>query len=68
MIRNGTHNNKNRGTATTTSNTFVESTSPNKAVVNVRQGKVILPFTANPDITSSGGSVSVVRSPDTIAQ
>ena len=54
------------GTPGTAYNTFVQSTTFN-VVVNVRQGKSILPFTQNVGITSTGGSVSVVRSPDTIA-
>lgn len=53
-------------TGTTTSNTFVQSTTFN-VVVNVRQGKIILPFDQNPGVTSSGGSATVVRTPDTIA-
>lgn len=48
------------------SNTFVQSTTFN-VVVNVRQGKVILPFTQNAAVGASGGSVTVVRSEDTIA-
>jgi hypothetical protein len=53
-------------TGTTASNSFIQSTTFN-TVANVRQGKDILPFTANPDIDSSGGSVAVVRTEDTIA-
>ena len=48
------------------SNTFVQSVSFG-VVVNVRQGKVILPFTQNGSVTASGGSTTVVRQPDTIA-
>ena len=48
------------------SNTFIQSTTFN-VVVNVRQGKAILPFTQNAAIGASGGSVTVVRSEDTIA-
>jgi hypothetical protein len=48
------------------SNTFIQSTTFN-VVVNVRQGKVILPFTQNAGVGASGGSVTVVRSEDTIA-
>jgi hypothetical protein len=48
------------------SNTFVQSTTFN-VVVNVRQGKAILPFTQNAAVGASGGSVTVVRSEDTIA-
>lgn len=53
-------------TTTSASNTFVQSTLFD-VVVNVRQGKVILPFTQNTSVTSAGGSVTVVRQPDTIA-
>ncbi len=48
------------------SNTFIQSTTFN-VVVNVRQGKSILPFTQNAAIGASGGSVTVVRQDDTIA-
>jgi hypothetical protein len=55
-------------TATTTSNTFIKTPASNfNVVVNVRQGKVILPFTANPEVNDNGGSATVVRTPDTIA-
>ena len=55
-------------TTTSVSNTFVKILStPFDVVVNVRQGKVILPFTQNPTVGDSGGSVTVVRAPDTIA-
>jgi hypothetical protein len=50
----------------TTSNTFVQSTVFD-TVVNVRQGKIILPFTQNAEVTASGGGVTVVRQTDTIA-
>lgn len=53
-------------TGTTTSNTFVQSTLFD-TVVNVRQGKIILPFTQNAAVTASGGAVTVVRQEDTIA-
>lgn len=53
-------------TGTSTSNTFVQSTLFD-TVVNVRQGKIILPFTQNTAVTAAGGSVTVVRQPDTIA-
>lgn len=53
-------------TGTTTSNTFVQSTLFD-TVVNVRQGKAILPFTQNQAVTASGASVTVVRQADTIA-
>ena len=51
---------------TVTSNTFVQSTTFD-VVVNVRQGKLILPFTQNVPVDASGGSSTVVRQPDTIA-
>jgi hypothetical protein len=54
-------------TGTSESNTFVQSTLFD-TVVNVRQGKVILPFTQNQAVTASGATVTVVRQPDTIAQ
>lgn len=50
----------------TTSNSFVQSTTFD-VVVNVRQGKLILPFTQNSPVTAAGGSSTVVRQPDTIA-
>ncbi len=53
-------------TGTTTSNSFVQSTTFD-VVVNVRQGKIILPFTQNSPVTTAGGSSTVVRQPDTIA-
>jgi hypothetical protein len=53
-------------TGTSESNTFVQSTLFD-TVVNVRQGKIILPFTQNQAVTSSGATVTVVRQPDTIA-
>jgi len=53
-------------TGATTSNTFVQSTLFD-TVVNVRQGKVILPFTQNAAVTAAGGGATVVRQPDTIA-
>ena len=57
-------------TGTTESNTFVQSTSFD-VVVNVRRGGAgdspILPFTQNPAVGASGGSATVVRTPDTIA-
>ena len=54
-------------TGTSASNTFVKAIPDFGVVVNVRQGKVILPFTQNPTVGFSGGSVTVVRTPDTIA-
>jgi hypothetical protein len=53
---------------TNVSNTFVKSIASDfGTVVNVRQGKIILPFTQNATVSDSGGSVTVVRTPDTIA-
>ena len=55
-------------TGVTEFNTFVKTIiSDFNVVVNVRQGKVILPFNQNPTVGDSGGSVTVVRTPDTIA-
>lgn len=55
-------------TTTSTTNSFVKTlTSPFATVVNVRQGKVILPFTQNANVGDSGATVTVVRTPDTIA-
>ena len=55
-------------TGTTVSNTFVKTLAADfDIVVNVRQGKVILPFTQNVTIGDSGGAATVVRSEDTIA-
>jgi len=55
-------------TGSSVSNTFVKILTANyDVVVNVRQGKVILPFTQNPTMGDSGGSVTVVRADDTIA-
>ncbi len=55
-------------TATSTSNTFVKTlSSPFGTIVNVRQGKVILPFTQNSTVGDSGTTVTVVRAADTIA-
>ena len=54
--------------ATSENNTFVKTLAADfGVVVNVRQGKVILPFTQNATVGDSGGSVTVVRTPDTIA-
>jgi len=54
--------------ATSESNTFVKTvSSPFGTVINVRQGKVILPFTQNQTVGDSGATVTVVRQPDTIA-
>jgi len=55
-------------TGSSVSNTFVKILTANyDVVVNVRQGKIILPFTQNPTMGDSGGSVTVVRAEDTIA-
>jgi len=57
--------------ATTTSinNTFTKQTGADfDVVVNVRQGKVILPFTLNQTQGDGNTTVTVVRQPDTIAQ
>lgn len=56
--------------ATTTSvvNTFIKTPAANfDVVVNVRQGKVILPFTLNQAVGDGNTTVTVVRQPDTIA-
>lgn len=56
--------------ATTTSifNTFVKTPAMDfGTVVNVRQGKTILPFTQNQNVNDSGATVTTVRTPDTIA-
>jgi hypothetical protein len=55
-------------TATTINNTFVKTLSSDFGyVVNVRQGKVILPFTQNVTQGDGNTNVTVVRTPDTIA-
>lgn len=55
-------------TGTTTSNSFVKVVGADfNTVVNVRQGKIILPFTQNQTVGDSGAGVTVVRTPDTIA-
>ncbi len=48
------------------SNSLVQSTSFG-VVANVRQGKVILPFTQNATVGSTGLSLAAIRSLDTIA-
>tara|TARA_R110002167_G_scaffold31378_1_gene103061 strand:- start:1313 stop:3904 length:2592 start_codon:yes stop_codon:yes gene_type:complete len=54
--------------ASTASNTFTKTLSSNfGVVVNVRQGKVILPFTLNQTQGDGSTSVTVVRQPDNIA-
>jgi hypothetical protein len=51
-----------------TSNSFIKTPASDfGAVVNVRQGKTILPFTQNVTIGDSGGVATVVRTNDTIA-
>lgn len=51
-----------------TINTLIKTPASNFGiVVNVRQGKVILPFTQNQTVGDTGASVTVVRTPDTIA-
>jgi len=51
---------------TSVSNSFTQSTNFD-VVVNVRQGKVILPFTVNQAVTNADVTVTVVRQPDNIA-
>ena len=56
------------GSPVSVSNTFVKTVSSDfDVVVNARQGGVIIPFTQNTTVNDSGGSVTVVRTPDTIA-
>jgi hypothetical protein len=51
-----------------TSNSFIKTPAADfGVVVNVRQGKDILPFTQNVTVGDSGGIATVVRTPDTIA-
>lgn len=51
-----------------TSNSFVKILASDfGTVVNVRQGKIILPFTQNQNQSDGNTTVTVVRSPDTIA-
>ena len=53
---------------TSISNTIVKTPASNfGVVVNVRQGKVILPFTQNATVGDSGLTVTTVRQDDTIA-
>lgn len=55
-------------TASTFTNTLVKTPASNFGVViNVRQGKVILPFTQNNTVNDNGGTFSAIRTPDTIA-
>lgn len=48
------------------SNNIVQ-TNPFGIVTNVRQGKVILPFTQNSTVLANGVSITTVATPDTIA-
>jgi hypothetical protein len=50
----------------TISNSLVQ-TSSFGIIVNVRQGKIILPFTQNTTVEASGRSLSTIRTDDTIA-
>lgn len=53
---------------TSVTNSFIKSVGANFfVVVNVRQGKVILPFTQNQEQGDGNTTVTVVRQPDTIA-
>ena len=55
-------------TTTSFSNTFTKTLASNfDVVVNVRQGKIILPFTLNQTQGDGSTTVTVVRQPDTIA-
>ena len=55
-------------TGTSVNNSFVKTLASNfGVVVNVRQGKVILPFTQNVTQQDGNTNVTVVRAPDTIA-
>lgn len=55
-------------TSTSVFNTFTKTLAANfGVVVNVRQGKVILPFTLNQTQGDGSTTVTVVRQPDTIA-
>ena len=55
-------------TTTSISNTFIKTPAANfDVVVNVRQGKIILPFTLNQQQGDGNTTVTVVRQPDTIA-
>ena len=53
-------------TGSSVTNSLVQSTTFG-VVFNIRQGKVILPFTQNATVDPTGAVVTVVRSPDTIA-
>lgn len=55
-------------TTTSISNTIIKTPAANfGVVVNVRQGKTILPFTQNATVGDSGLTVTTVRQDDTIA-
>lgn len=55
-------------TTTTVSNTLIKQLSSDFGIVtNIRQGKVILPFTQNGTVGDNGVSINAVRSLDTIA-
>lgn len=55
-------------TGTTTSNTFIKTAMADfGVVVNVRNGKNILPFTINQTVSDNGATITTVRQPDTIA-
>lgn len=55
-------------TGTSVNNQFIKSTSNDfTMVVNVRQGKIILPFTINQLQQDDSVTVTTVRTPDTIA-
>jgi hypothetical protein len=54
--------------STSEQNTLIKTPAANfGVVVNVRQGKIILPFTQNQTVGDGGLTVTVVRQPDTIA-
>ena len=55
-------------TGASESNTFIKTPAANfGVVVNVRNGKNILPFTQNQTVGDNGATVTTVRQPDTIA-
>jgi hypothetical protein len=55
-------------TGTQVSNTLIKTPASDFGiVVNVRQGKSIIPFTQNATVGDSGVTVTTVRTPDTIA-
>jgi hypothetical protein len=55
------------GAPGTISNSFVKEAGTFGTVVQVRQGKVILPFEQNQDVGQSTVTVTTVRTPDSIA-